>query len=246
MAGDWIKFECSTPDKPEVHAIADQLGIDPDAVVGKLLRVWIWADQQTYEGKTAAANSNAPGVTLALLDRYAAVAGFGAALIAVGWLSECRGVLTFTNFDRHNGQTAKARALTAKRVAKSRAAKRNGGNVTPALPEKRREEKRREAVTPIVPKGDEYTAAFLHWWSLYPLKKNKRAASKAFAAASKRTTSDKLNQSAAAYAASEEGRSQYCPHASTWLNQGKYDDDPATWARNDAGHQTDGQAVRKF
>ena len=32
MAGDWIKFESSTSDKPEVWMISDLLGIDPDAV----------------------------------------------------------------------------------------------------------------------------------------------------------------------------------------------------------------------
>ena len=40
MAGDWIKIEENTPDKPEVHKMASILGIDPDAVVGKLVRVW--------------------------------------------------------------------------------------------------------------------------------------------------------------------------------------------------------------
>jgi len=39
MAGDWIKLEHTTPDKPEVFAMADTLGIDPDAVTGKLCRV---------------------------------------------------------------------------------------------------------------------------------------------------------------------------------------------------------------
>ena len=39
MAGDWIKFELTTMDKPEVCQIADVAGIDPDAVVGKLMRV---------------------------------------------------------------------------------------------------------------------------------------------------------------------------------------------------------------
>ncbi len=40
MAGDWIKVQHVTPDKPEVWQIADRLDIDPDAVVGKLIRVW--------------------------------------------------------------------------------------------------------------------------------------------------------------------------------------------------------------
>lgn len=47
MAGDWIKFELTTLDKPEVCQLADLAGIDPDAVVGKLMRVWGWFDQQT-------------------------------------------------------------------------------------------------------------------------------------------------------------------------------------------------------
>jgi DNA replication protein DnaT len=50
MAGEWIKIQTVTPDKPEVFVIADRLGIDPDAVVGKLVRLWIWADQQTTDG----------------------------------------------------------------------------------------------------------------------------------------------------------------------------------------------------
>ena len=32
---NWIKVEFSTPDKPEVFTIAQAMGIDPDAVVGK-------------------------------------------------------------------------------------------------------------------------------------------------------------------------------------------------------------------
>lgn len=39
MAGDWLKFEKATLDKPEVFAIAAFTGLDPDAVLGKLLPV---------------------------------------------------------------------------------------------------------------------------------------------------------------------------------------------------------------
>jgi hypothetical protein len=54
--------------------------------------------------------------------------------------------LTLPNFETHNGKTAKDRALTASRVAKSKSnGKGNGASVTPALP---REEKRREEVIP--------------------------------------------------------------------------------------------------
>lgn len=166
MAGDWIKYDVSTSDKPEVWEIATALDIDPDAVVGKLLRVWAWFDSQTENG-------NAPSVTKALLDRRVGVTGFVNAMIAAGWMSESDGDISVPNFDRHNGQTAKKRCLTAKRVAshKSRNAKGNAKtnslSVSDALPreEKRREEKKKdlssEATAPDLPKysPDDYRFA---------------------------------------------------------------------------------------
>lgn len=113
MAGDWIKFELSTLEKTEVFEIAEALDIDPDAVVGKLLRVWGWFDQQTTTG-------NAVSVTKKLLDRKVFVTGFCDAMILVGWLIESGNQITVPNFSRHNGKTAKDRANTAKRVASHR------------------------------------------------------------------------------------------------------------------------------
>ena len=146
MAFAWIKIEDTTPDKPEVWAMAERLGIDADAVVGKLVRIWIWADQQTVNG-------NARSVTKALLDRCAGVTGFADAMMEAGWLVAADGGVSFVNFDRHNGETAKKRAQTARRVQRHRAqgdtpagdaAERNAASVTDsvtkALPEKRREE----------------------------------------------------------------------------------------------------------
>src|SRR5690606_13990891 len=154
MAGDWLKFEVNTPEKPEVLAITIELGWDdPDLTVGKLLRVWRWFDQHTQEG-------NAASVTPALLDRIIGVTGFCQAMANVGWLTiEADGV-SLPNFDRHHGKTAKNRSLTAKRVAthKSNAkanAEGNDSSVTVALP---REEKSREELNknpPNPPAGGE-------------------------------------------------------------------------------------------
>lgn len=149
MAGDWLKVQVDTPDKPEIEAMADALGIDPDAVFGKCFRVWRWFDAHTQDG-------NACGVTKSAVDRRAGVTGFANAMESVGWLRQTEAGLELPNFSRHNGQTAKQRALTAKRVAKSKSkgnAKGNGvGNaatVTDALP---REEKRR--ISPPTPQGE--------------------------------------------------------------------------------------------
>ena len=87
MAGDWIKFELTTMDKPEVCQIADVAGIDPDAVVGKLMRVWGWFDQQTEDG-------NAPSVSKKLLDRLVGVAGFCEHMKSVGWMAEADGLIS--------------------------------------------------------------------------------------------------------------------------------------------------------
>lgn len=143
MAGEWLKLECSTPDKPEVFAITARMGWeDPDLTVGKLFRVWRWFDQQTVNG-------NADGVTCSLLDRIAGATGFAQAMIDVAWLTETGAGLMLPNFEKHNGATAKGRAQTAKRVANHRSdapsnTTCNAENVTPALAreEKKREEKK--------------------------------------------------------------------------------------------------------
>ena len=150
MAGDWIKIEENMPDKPEVCRMAARLGIECDAVAGKLLRVWAWASR----------NCNADGVTSvtvkSYLDRLTAVTGFADAMVESGWLMVDGENLMFPNFDRHCSQTAKDRANTNRRVARHREYGNAASvtNVTPdalqkPLPEKRRE----DSNTPIVPKG---------------------------------------------------------------------------------------------
>jgi hypothetical protein len=142
MAGDWIKVEITTPDKPEVVRLADRLGIDQDAVAGKLVRFWIWADQQSVDGDSL-------GVTSAFIDRLTNCPGFSAGLLEVGWLTSRNGRLSVPHFDRHNGQTAKSRALTKDRVKRSR----NAPDVTPALPESEKSEIREEKKEGSKPPG---------------------------------------------------------------------------------------------
>lgn len=140
MAGEWLKLEACTPEKSEVLAITARMGWDDaDLTVGKLFRIWRWFDQQTTDG-------NAFGVTTALLDRIVGVTGFCEAVHSVGWLSITETGISLPNFERHNGNTAKSRALTAKRVANHKAnakgnAQGNAETVSDALP---REEKKRE------------------------------------------------------------------------------------------------------
>jgi hypothetical protein len=213
MAGDWIKFEIATPDKPEVWTLAEKLKLDPDAVVGKLIRMWIWFNLQT-------ANGHASAVTKKIIDRDVGVTGFCDAVIFSGWLTEKDGEISVQNFDRHNGNSAKSRALGQKRKAKQRHAEVTVKTVL----EKRREE--------TIPKGrrDE---VFSKFWSLYPGKKGSKSfALKSFKAKIK--TEENLDQIIANLEARnslplqdgwQTSAPDYIPHASTFINKGLWHDD---------------------
>lgn len=144
MAGDWLKFDKATPDKPEVIVMAATLRISRDEVVGKLLRVWAWADTVSIDGA-------AVGVPERFIDELVQKKGFAVALRAAGWLHGEDGNLNFANFDRHNGSTAKARAESNRRMVASRKNRNNGcGSVAEKAQQKAQPEKRREEKSDLV------------------------------------------------------------------------------------------------
>jgi len=148
MRRPWIKIEVSTPDKPEICAIATKLRIDPDAVVGKLVRLWSWAELSGIQ-------PNDLNVTKEFIDKVCGRKGFAEALIQAGWLLESSGKLAFPNFDRHNGNASKVRGLTARRVEQHRVrkGKSNASSVT-KRPAKQKPQKPIEAKTPAEAEHD--------------------------------------------------------------------------------------------
>jgi hypothetical protein len=139
MAGEWIKLDLSTPDKPEVFKIARIINIDPDAVIGKLLRLWSWVDSISVDGVV-------DGVVSTDVDRVCRCDGFAVACESVGWLviDDVAERITLPNFDNHNGETAKQRALKNRRQAKWRAHASTQTSTPPSTTASTREEKRRE------------------------------------------------------------------------------------------------------
>ena len=113
MRCSWVKIETKTPDKPEICIIASQLRLDADAVMGKLVRLWAWAEMNVSD-------SNETSVTMEFLDKLAGKKGFSAAMEKAGWLQAKGDKLIFPNFERHNGRSAKGRAQTALRVSRHR------------------------------------------------------------------------------------------------------------------------------
>jgi hypothetical protein len=163
LAGDWIKIEKDTPDKPEVLAIASSLKITPDEAFGLCFRFWRWCDSQLVDG-------NARHVTTSVIDALIGRHGFADALIEVGWLQARNGSLAIPNFDRHMTESAKQRALTAKRVSLHKKRKGNGAVTEHALPreEKRREEIREPPKPPSIPQALD-TPEFRSAWQLWLL-----------------------------------------------------------------------------
>ena len=133
MAGDWIKIQHVTIDKPEVMQIAAELSISIEAAFGHVFRLWVWCDQQSLNGDIGS-------VTLLSLNHVARCHGLAEAMQKVGWLQAENGEVTIPNFNRHNGQSAKKRAVSVKTSRKNREKKRDTENVTLVSPEKRREE----------------------------------------------------------------------------------------------------------
>ncbi len=154
MAGDWVKFDVDTFEKPEVIKMANDLGIPEEHVAGCLLKVWCWFNKQSRDGHV---NS----VTEKYIDRVTCVTGFAQAMREVGWLICSDDGLSLPKFDRHNGKSAKSRALAAdrKRMERSRSER----DVRVTREEERREEKKVKKkstphfVKPTVDQVREYT-----------------------------------------------------------------------------------------
>lgn len=241
MAGDWLKVEKDTPEKPEVLIIATKLAITPDEAFGKCFRFWRWADSNLVDG-------NAASVTESVVDALVGAPGFAHALLEVGWLAARNGSLQVPNFDRHMSQSAKRRALTAKRVSQHKKRSANDSVTLGALPreEKRREEekevdKKDSAELDALGKFNGYTLAFGAVWDSYPATRRVRkpVAMAAWKAAigglSMRfdggvgAAEQWLHDRLLAFCKSPLARSKFCPSIDKWLNEGRFDDTPEAW-----------------
>jgi len=101
-------MRCDLADDPAVIGIARTTHLNVDEVVGKLQRLWSWADANTADGRM-------PWVDGRAVDEKAGKRGFAAAMQLVRWLEIDADGVVFPNFDRHNGASAKARALDKNR-----------------------------------------------------------------------------------------------------------------------------------
>ena len=113
MAGDWIKMRTNLAEDPAVIGMSQALEIDEDAIVGRLHRLWSWADQHTTDGSCA-------HIDFRWIDKYVRQPGFAEALAKAGWLEQSGTGIVLPGFDKHNGTTAKRRLEGALRQRASR------------------------------------------------------------------------------------------------------------------------------
>jgi hypothetical protein len=144
MAGDWIKMEHATACKPEVVLAAQLLCISRREMLGILVDYWIWLDANLDESR----HGMVTHVSRKSLEETLHCAGLAAVLEYIKWaeFDDEQRIMTVKNWDRHNGKTAKSRALTRDRQARKRLQNRHANVTLVALPEKRREESNTNSV----------------------------------------------------------------------------------------------------
>lgn len=136
----WIKLDLFTPDKPEIYAIAAALGIADNAALGAVTRFWCWADINSVNGKIKC--------TCGQVDAIARQPGLAKALSDVGWLILGDAYVTLPHFKRHNGATAKRRALAQVRNQRYRANKLKEEKKSTVIPRRSRDASVTQDVSP--------------------------------------------------------------------------------------------------
>lgn len=208
-----------------------------NVTVGALVSIWGVARKQ---GKRIDDALMLADCCVSVLDDIAELPGIGEAMEAAGWVAQTEDGLLFPRFfEEYNTDYEEQKAKNRERQARYRAKKQaENSNVTVTLRNAPEKSKSKSIYTPIIPTGTE--RAFDQFWQSVHIKTGKEAARKAFARAIKRLQSEgiqkgdaeaRLLDRMAAFARSPQAhpKDRSPIHPATWLNQGRYDDDPAAW-----------------
>lgn len=229
MAGDWIKMRIDLQTHPKVFRIVSALKADRLRVIGGLHVAWSIFDTHCDDGVLV-------GYTVDAMDAVIGWPGFTQAMIDVQWASiDDAGSLVMPRFDEHNGASAKRRANDNERkreARKSSSVPKMSASDADKL--RTREEKRREEKDqkPIGDSEVDSGALFATFWKLYPHKVGKAAAEKAWHKLDLThdlftlITEGLATQVVSAAWTKDEG--QFIPHASTWLNGKRWEDEVPT------------------
>jgi len=127
MATRWIKIDVTTPNKPAIRAAAKDCGVSVGDAFLAFFRLYSWLDEFTADGIIEADRD--------MIDEEGRLPGLAASLERSGWLRFTGdGMCYVTNYQEHNGTSAKARALHAKRSARFYEMKKANGEPVPKPP----------------------------------------------------------------------------------------------------------------
>jgi len=125
----WIKIEVETPQKRQIRRLAAVCGVSVGDAFLAFFRLYSWLDEQTADGWLYADAED--------VDAVARLQGTAASLAASGWLIfYADGKMQVANWCEHNGQSAKRRAMEARRQNECRERKRKNGLPTRPLPKR--------------------------------------------------------------------------------------------------------------
>ena len=115
MAGEWCPVDCNLATKPEVLELVDETGDPADAVIGRLVQLWLWSAMNSEDG-TARMTVRRLGKLFGGSDT------FWAGVQRVGWLQvdEASGTVAIPGWERRFSSAAKARVQAAVRHAKDK------------------------------------------------------------------------------------------------------------------------------
>lgn len=121
MAGDWLPIRFDLHEDPSVLALAEDLNISEDEVVGKLVRLWRWASSQSTDGRLQ-------NVRIMSAERALNLQNFIQSVMKnTPWLryetDELNSLLIFEKWERWLSKSAKRRALENRRKREKRGRK---------------------------------------------------------------------------------------------------------------------------
>lgn len=235
MSGFWIKWDKGLTRKPEILQISARLHMPVTQAAGTLMLLMEWLDDNVHIASGSCPVSvRLKSLSYDFIDALVGVSGFSETLKEVGWIRVEGDSLVFVNAERHNGTTAKSRALDADRKRKGRSG---------FCPDNVRVKTGRLCSVSVstlssvmkdqlngAPTPNEVYAA-------YPRKVGKNSAIKAICrvVSNESKATGFLLERVQAYADAvskwPETEKQFIPHPATWFNRGSYDDDPATWEK---------------
>lgn len=258
--GNWIKWEKGLEKRGEVARMADILDEDHRVVACACMLFWAWIDDETTDGtmryKSVTGASRACDFAAGIKGFAAAMIEVGWLVISEDGLLEIprfdrhnsktakERALNHSRNEKYRGDKKRHASVAPTVTEASRGASHNRERVE----SKNKEDivvasaTTRSAASP--PTSSRYSSAFEKFWEVYPRHSAKGRAAKAFEQHVKLVGTERelmrpeavawLVAAAVEYAASQLVRSldaDKVPHAATWLNDRRYDDDRSEWQR---------------